>query len=61
MVVAVAAVLIAAGFTVVYVTSALSKMCTIIELQASDDPPPTTDRGFTIQREAKKLAREYNC
>lgn len=59
--IAVMAVLISSTFAVVYTTRTIQQLCGLIRLQADDNPPPTTERGRTLLREAKKLERKYDC
>ncbi len=59
--VATVAVLLAAGFTVVYVSRTVQQLCGIIGLQADADPPPQTERGRALLHEAQRLEREYHC
>ena len=59
--VAVAAVLIAAGFSVVYTNRAVHQLCGVLSLLADDNPPPSTARGADLLRESKRLQREYGC
>lgn len=59
--VAVTAVLIAAGFSVVYTNRAVRQLCGIIHLQADASPPPQTERGKALLAEAQRLEREYHC
>ncbi len=37
------------------------RWCALLSLSATDDPPPTTERGRVAQREAKRLARDFRC
>jgi hypothetical protein len=55
------AILVAAGFTVTYVTRTVHQLCGIIQLQAAENPPPTTERGKALLREAKKLSHQFHC
>lgn len=59
--VSVVAVLVAVGASVYYTDRALKQMCGLVALLANDQPPPTTDRGQDLLREAQKLQREYHC
>jgi hypothetical protein len=59
--VAVTAVLIASGFSVVYTNRAVHQLCGVLLLLADDNPPPTTARGADLLHEAKRLRREYGC
>ncbi len=37
------------------------RWCALLSLSATDDPPPTTERGRVAQREAKRLAHDFRC
>lgn len=60
-VVGVVTVLIASGFTVVYVGRTVQQMCGLIELLADANPPPQTERGKAQVREAQKLSKKFHC
>ncbi len=60
-VVAVVTVLIASGFTVVYVGRTVQQMCGLINLLADTSPPPQTERGKAQVREAQALGRKFHC
>lgn len=59
--VAVVAVLIASGVSIVYTDRALKQLCGLVNLLADDKPAPSTARGADLLHEAQKLQREYNC
>lgn len=54
-------VLIASGFTVVYVGRTVQQMCGLIGLLSDENPPPQTERGKAQVREAQKLGKQFRC
>lgn len=59
--VAVVAVLVATGTSVVYTNRAVHQLCGVLSLLADNNPPPSTDRGAQLLREAQRLQSEYHC
>lgn len=37
------------------------RWCALLSLSATNDPPPTTERGRVAQQEARRLARNFGC